>query len=103
MMTSLTLRDVEMLRTAVMEQAGNVNRERDEDRWLSLEHKLARIRRQPGEPRCRCGHARDKHRYATDITSTCRICHCQSFDARLGLPVPVEATDGASTASGDAS
>ncbi len=80
-MKPLTLRDVERLRTAVHEQAGNARTVLEEDRWLELDQKLARIRRDLAGQRCRCGHGRSGHRYATERTSSCRICQCQGFDA----------------------
>ncbi len=75
---SLTLREIEMTREAVFERAGSARNEREEDRWLGLDAKLADLARAVGGQECTCGHARRSHRYATDLTR-CRVCLCTAF------------------------
>lgn len=79
MTEKLTLRDIDMLRDAVFEQAGSARSSREEDRWLALDRKLYRMKSTANVEMCRCGHRRVAH-LRGDVVTTCEVCRCQSFD-----------------------
>lgn len=78
MTEQLTLREIEMIQDALFQRAGDAATEREEDRWLALERKVALMNHNMRAQACECGHLRGAHRSRTDV-STCVICHCTAF------------------------